>query len=60
MNFIFLIGRCIVYHDALSLETATHHLAQRIEEVSDRPIESEFLFKETKRTCSKCFSSRRG
>ena len=60
VNFIFLIGRCIVFHDALSLETATHHLVQRIEEVRDRPIESEFLFKETKRNCSKCFSSRRG
>ena len=60
VNFIFLIGRCIVCHDALLLETATHHLVQRIEEVRDRPIESEFLFKETKRNCSKCFSSERG
>ena len=55
MNFIFLIGRCIVCHDALSLETATHHLVQRIEEVRDRPIESEFLFRETQRNCSIVF-----
>ena len=63
MSLIFLIGRSIVCHDALSFETSTNHFVQRIEVWQQMNMSNQnFYLKKRNGNCSDClyFFSKRG
>ena len=63
MSLIFLIGRSIVCHDALSFETSTNHFVQRIEVWQQMNMSNQnFYLKKRNGNCSDFlnFFSKRG
>ena len=56
MSLIFLIGRSIVCHDAISFETSTNHFVQRIEVWQQMNMSNQnFYLKKRNGNCSDCF-----